>query len=117
MLDLVRVSAREGAAAAASAAATARALSVATEGVVHSGGHGLLGADLPLGAGGAGSAPVTGSAGLLGGGAPQLKVPGGELLAMLSALLVFRARTWRVVTDESRGKLSSSYTDIPVSPA
>jgi hypothetical protein len=59
-----------------------------------------------------------GGGALLGGGAPQLKVPGGgELLAVLSALLLFRARSWRVSTDESRAKLSSSYTDIPVSPA
>jgi hypothetical protein len=93
------------------------ALSAATEDVVRSGGQGLLGAELPFGAGGVGNAVAAGAAGLLGGGAPQLKVPGGEILAVLSALLVFRARSWRVATDEARAKLSSSYTDIPVSPA
>jgi hypothetical protein len=111
MLDLMRVSVREG----ATAAALADALSAATAGVVHSGGPGLLGAGLPFG--GVGNAVAASAAGLLGGGAPQVKVPGGELLAVLSALLVFRARTWRVATDEARAKLSSSYTDIPVSPA
>ena len=87
-------------------------------GVVHAGGPVLFGAGLPLGAGGVGNAVAAGAGALLGGGAPQLKVPGGgELLAVLSALLLFRARSWRVSTDESRAKLSSSYTDIPVSPA
>ena len=113
MLDLMQVSALEGAA----ASALVDALSAATEDVVRSGGAGLLGAELPFGAGGVGNAVAAGAAGILGGGAPQLKVPGGELLAVLSALLVFRARAWRVATDEARAKLSSSYTDIPVSPA
>jgi hypothetical protein len=113
MLDLMREDVREG----ATASDAVPALSIATAGTTHAGGPGLLGADLPLGAGGAGNAAGASTAGLLGGGAQQLKGPGGEPLAALSALLLFRARCWRVATDESRAKLSSSYTDIPVSPA
>ncbi|MCP2285843.1 hypothetical protein APR04_004779 [Promicromonospora umidemergens] len=112
-LDPMRMSVPRG----ATAADTTLALRVATAGVVRAGGAGPLGAGFPFAAGGAGNAVVAGAGGLLGGGAPQLKVLGGEVLAVLSALLLFRARSWRVATDESRGKLSSSYTDIPVSPA
>ena len=110
MLDLVQAPAFE--------AAVDTAQTLGAVGVVEAGAPGLLGGGLPLTAGGfVPAAATSGAGGVLGGGAPQLKVPGGELLAMLSALLIFRARTWRVSADESRAKLASSYTDIPVSPA
>jgi len=111
MLDLMRAGVPTG------TAATQTLGVAATVVAVNAGGSGLLGAGLPLAAGGAGNAVVASAGGVLGGGAPQLKLLGGDLIAVLSALLVFRARAWGVSTDESRGKLSSRYTDIPVSPA
>lgn len=109
MLDLVQAPVVE--------AAVDTAQTLGAMGVVEASAPGLLGGGLPLTAGGFVPAVAASGAGGVLGGAPQLKVPGGDLLAMLSALLIFRARTWRVSADESRAKLASSYTDIPVSPA
>src|SRR5690606_36951813 len=78
-------------------------------------GAGALGGSLPLVAGGAGAVAMGAGSGPSSGGAPQKL--GGEPLAVLSALLAFRGRAWLVAADESRAKLSSSYADIPVSPA
>jgi hypothetical protein len=113
MLDLMQVAIPQGAA----AVDTVRVLDVVATSAVHAGGPGLLGAGSPLAAGGAGNAVVAGATGFVGAGAPQAKLMGGELIAVLSALLVFRARAWRTSTDESRAKLFGSYADIPVSPA
>lgn len=99
----------------ATAVDTVRTLSVGTADVVRQDGP-RLGPDAPHTAGGVGN-PVVVAGSSLGAGVPQLKLLGGELLAALSALLIFRARAWRAATDESRARLSSIYTDVPVSPA